>query len=69
MEATLDFENTVKHIIESIRSAGYEPNDQLYAYLSTGNENYITRTGDARSLVKQLDRERLQQYVVQIGLK
>lgn len=59
----IEFENTMEHIVASIRSAGYEPYDQLYGYLKTGDETYITRTGDARRLVKELDRERLQQYV------
>lgn len=63
MDALLEFENIIEHIVASIRSAGYEPYDQLYGYLKTGDETYITRTGDARRLVKELDRERLQQYV------
>lgn len=63
MDALLEFENIMEHIVASIRSAGYEPYDQLYGYLKTGDETYITRTGDARRLVKELDRERLQQYV------
>lgn len=63
MDALLEFENIIEHIVASIRSAGYEPYDQLYGYLKTGDETYITRTGDARRLVKELDRERLQKYV------
>lgn len=63
MDALLEFENIMEHIVASIRSAGYEPYDQLYGYLKTGDETYITRTGDARRLVKQLDRGQLQQYV------
>lgn len=59
----IEFENIMDHIVASIRSAGYEPYDQLYGYLKTGDESYITRTGDARRLVKELDREQLQQYV------
>lgn len=59
----IEFENIMDHIVASIRSAGYEPYDQLYGYLKTGDETYITRTGDARRLVKELDREQLQQYV------
>lgn len=58
-----EFEKIMEHIVSSIRSAGYEPYDQLYGYLKTGDETYITRTGDARRLVKQLDREQLQRYV------
>lgn len=63
MKAKLDFENTMEHIVASIRSAGYEPYDQLYAYLKTGNESYITRVGDARRLVKELNSKQLRQYV------
>ena len=63
MDTLLEFENVMEHIVASIRSAGYEPYDQLYGYLKTGDETYITRTGDARRLVKELDRERLQKYV------
>ena len=59
----IEFENIMEHIVASIRSAGYEPYDQLYGYLKTGDETYITRTGDARRLVREMDRERLQQYV------
>ena len=59
----------MEHIVTSIRSAGYEPYDQLYGYLKTCDETYITRTGDARRLVKVLDREQLQQYVVLLGQK
>lgn len=58
-----EFENIMEHIVASIRSAGYEPYDQLYGYLKTGDETYITRTGDARNLIKTLDRNRLQEFV------
>lgn len=69
MDALLESEDIMEHIVASIRSAGYEPYDQLYGYLKTGDETYITRTGDARRLVKELDREHLQQYVVLLGQK
>lgn len=59
----IDFESTMEHIVDSIRTAGYEPYDQLYGYLKTGDETYITRTGDARSLIKALDRSLLQCYI------
>lgn len=59
----IEFENIMEHIVASIRSAGYEPYDQLYGYLKTGDETYITRTGDARRLVKELDCEQLQKYI------
>lgn len=59
----------MEHIVASIRSAGYEPYDQLYGYLKTGDETYITRTGDARNLIKTLDRNRLQEFVDTLCIK
>ncbi|MBQ9839457.1 MAG: IreB family regulatory phosphoprotein [Oscillospiraceae bacterium] len=64
-----EFENIMEHIVASIRSAGYEPYDQLYGYLKTGDETYITRTGDARNLIKTLDRNRLQEFVDTLCIK
>ena len=58
-----EFEKIMEHIVASIRSAGYEPYDQLYGYLKTGDETYITRTGDARNLIKTIERSQLQGYV------
>ena len=65
----IEFKNILEHIVASIRSAGYEPYDQLYGYLKTGDETYITRTGDARNLIKTLDRNRLQEFVDTLCIK
>lgn len=65
----IEFESTMEHIVDSIRAAGYEPYDQLYGYLKTGDETYITRTGDARSLVKALDRSQIQCYVDRLHIR
>lgn len=65
----IEFKNIMEHIVASIRSAGYEPYDQLYDYLKTGDETYITRTGDARNLIKTLDRNRLQEFVDTLCIK
>lgn len=37
----IEFENIMDHIVESIRAAGYEPYDQLYGYMKTGDETYV----------------------------
>ena len=58
-----DFTQQIEYIISVLRDAGYEPYDQLYAYASTGNESYITRKGDARKLIVQLDREQIWDYI------
>lgn len=53
----------LKSVIESIASAGYKPYDQIYGYYTTGIESYITRTGNARTLIQEIDREFLSEYI------
>lgn len=57
------FEETMEQIVDSLLSAGYEPYDQIYGYLKTGDETYITRVGDARKLIKELDRNKVWCFV------
>ena len=57
------FEETIDYVVSVLKDAGYEPYEQLYAYLNTGNESYITRKGDARKLIAQLDREQIWNYI------
>ena len=58
-----EFQKKLEYIIAVIEEAGYNPFEQLYAYLHTGNVYYITRKGDARSLVTELDREQIWAYI------
>lgn len=58
-----EFHQKIEYIISVLHEAGYKPYDQLYAYLQTGNDTYITRKGDARSLVSELDREQIWSYI------
>ena len=57
------FKETIDYVVSVLKEAGYDPYDQLYAYASTGNDAYITRKGDARSLVSELDREQIWDYI------
>ena len=58
-----DFKQNIEYIVAILHEAGYNPYEQLYAYLHTGNDAYITRKGDARSLVSELDREQIWDYI------
>ena len=62
---TLDFEKTMEHIVASIQAAGFDPYAQLYGYLKTGDDTFITRTGDARYIIRTLDYDQLRQYMDQ----
>ena len=58
-----NFEETIQYVVSVLTEAGYEPYDQLYAYVTTGNNSYITRKGNARALVAELDRDRIWNYI------
>jgi len=53
----------MEEIIASIKEAGYEPYDQLYGYITTGKDEYITRNGNAREKIKQLNWLAVKEYV------
>ena len=58
-----NFIATMESIVSSIEEKGMDPYAQLYGYLTTGREEYITRTGNARELIKTLERDRVSEYV------
>ena len=58
-----NFIATMESIVSSIEEKGMDPYDQLYGYLTTGKEEYITRTGNARELIKTLDWSQVYGYV------
>lgn len=46
-----------------MEEAGYDPLAQFTGYLQSGDETYITRTGDARGIVRSLDKEQIAAYI------
>ena len=63
------FNETVESIISSIKKSGHDPYAQIYGYLTSGNDMYITRTGNARDLIKQVDSVLLWEYVREMEKK
>ena len=61
-----NFIATMESIVSSIEEKGMDPYDQLYGYLTTGKEEYITRTGNARELIKTLEWKQVWEYVKQM---
>lgn len=58
-----DFEKLILSVIDSLKSAGYDPMAQLTGFLQTGDENFITRTGNARAIIRTLDKEQIAEFV------
>ena len=53
----------MESIVSSIEKTGLDPYSQLYGYLTTGKEEYITRTDNARKLIKKLNWQQVWDYV------
>lgn len=60
MEIT--FETTMEEVVAAIKAAGYDPQQQLLGYATTGRGEFITRAGGAREKVKKLDRTKVKAY-------
>lgn len=53
----------LEYIVKCIISTGDDPQTQIRGYVVSGNDRYITRTGDARRLIKSIELSHLKQYV------
>ena len=54
---------TMESIVSSIEKSGMDPYAQLYGYLTKGKDEYITRTGNARELIKTLNWQQVYDYM------
>ena len=63
------FDEAINIVIDALRKAGYDPYDQLYGYVSTGELSYITRQGNARAIVADLDMNDLREFLNKSGKK
>ena len=62
MKNEKQFLKILQHIICSIEDAGYDAGNQIIAYALTGEDDYITRRGNARMWIHKLDREDIKEY-------
>ena len=66
----LEFTSRIEYIISMLNEKGYNPYEQLTCYvLLHGNQYYITRHGDARTLIEQLDINEIKNYLIRNGVK
>ena len=56
-------QQVLEYIVKCIEGTGSDPHAQIKGYVTTGNECYITRNGDARRLIKSVERDCLEQYI------
>lgn len=61
------FDATMGTITMALIAAGYEPLEQLYCYVNTGNPAFITRQGGARDLILSVEMESVRCYVNELS--
>jgi len=63
-----DKEREMKEILtavyDALRQKGYNPINQIVGYILSEDPTYITTYGNARSLIRRLDRDELLQLLV-----
>ena len=53
----------LNEVVTALQSKGYDPYGQIYAYVKTGNDLYITSKNDARNKIKKVRMSALEQYL------
>lgn len=59
-----DVGEALRYVYEALVERGYNPIDQIVGYLVSGDPTYITAFRDARTLIRQIDRDRLLEELV-----
>ena len=59
-----EFRARMDRIVEALKDAGDDPYMQLYGYLETGDDTYITRKGNARDEIGELDQEMVREFTM-----
>ena len=58
----------LKTVYEALLEKGYNPINQIVGYILSGDPTYITSHGDARNLIRKIDRDTLLQSLVKYYL-
>ena len=61
-------QRVLEYIVKCIEETGSNPRDQIRGYVSSGDERYIPRNGDARRLIKSLEIILLKQYITDFSV-
>jgi len=56
-------------VYKSLKQKGYNPTTQLVGYLLSGDPTYVTNYENARSLIRQIERDELLEEILDVYLK
>ena len=54
----------LKEVYEALKEKGYNPINQIYRYILSGDPTYITSHKGARNLIRQIERDELLEKMV-----
>jgi uncharacterized protein (UPF0297 family) len=57
--------DVLSYVYRKLEERGYDPVEQIVGYLLSGDPTYITSHGDARKVIRQVDRLLLLEELVQ----
>lgn len=60
----MEMRDTLKAVHAALLEKGYNPINQIVGYLLSEDPTYITSSGNARTLIRQLDRDELLKEIV-----
>ena len=60
---------TLKEVIQVLEVRGYNPINQIVGYLMSGDPGYITSYKNARKLMLSIDRAKVLELLLKLGIK
>ena len=67
-EEEQEIRNTILTVYRALKEKGYNPINQLVGYILSEDPTYITTHGNARNLIRKVDRDVLLQNLVKYYL-
>lgn len=63
-EKKLEVSQVLREVYEALTEKGYNPINQIVGYILSEDPTYITNHNNARTLIRQLDRDELLQVLL-----
>jgi len=63
-DTDIDARGILKEVWKALEEKGYNPINQIVGYLLSGDPAYITSHGNARNLIRKLERDELLEELV-----
>ncbi|WP_101772772.1 IreB family regulatory phosphoprotein [Peptostreptococcus faecalis] len=60
----MDVAKTIRYVYDSLLEKGYNPVNQIIGYLLSGDSSYITSYNNARTMMKQFERDEILEEVI-----